>query len=216
MNMRRLLQTFFVIFLLSSVLLVVISYCNKEWQTITATISLIIAIISGWIAYEVFYRQTQSEKPQIILRFDFRSRHSLVLLVAENLGKKPAFDIKIKWNRVLLNHNREPVKFNKYDNKSEISVLNVNEKTSVVIDTPTSLFDRYKGNDMDFGGTITFKENISTKRTTSYPFFLSLKHYGNSPTTETEEPNTMFELQKIPKKLDEIKNELSKLLKKPE
>lgn len=214
--MRKILQTLFVLFLIASILLVIISYYNREWQTITAAISLIIAIISGWIAYEVFYRQSQSEKPQIILRFDFRSRHSLVLLVVENLGKKPAFEIKIKWNRELLNNNGEPVKFNKYDNTSEIPVLNANEQTSVIIDAPNSLFDRYKGDDMDFSGTITFKENIRTKRTTSYPFFLSLKHYGNSPMIENEEPKTMFELQKIPKKLDEIKNEIRKVSKKDE
>jgi hypothetical protein len=214
--MRRLLQTLFAIFLLSAILLVVISYINQEWQTITAAISLIIAIISGWIAFEVFYRQSQSEKPQIILRFDFRSRHSLVLLIAENLGKKPAFDIKIKWNKELLDFESEPVKFNKYDNITEISVLNPNEHTSVVVDVPETLFERYKGDEMDFGGTITFKENIASKRTTSYPFFLSLRHYGNSPVIETEEPKTMFELQKIPQKLDDIKKELSKILKKHE
>ena len=212
--MRRLLQALFTIFLLAAIFLVVISYINQEWQTITASISLIIAIISGWIAYEVFYRQNQTEKPQIILRFDFRSRHSLVLLVAENLGKKPAFDIKIKWNRELINFEEERVKFNKYDNLSEISVLNANEHTSVAIDVPENLFERYKGDEMEFGGIITFKESITSKRTTSYPFYLSLKHYGNSPTIETEEPKTMFELQKIPKKLDEIKNEISKVLKK--
>ena len=214
--MRRFLHSLFVIFLCASILLVIISYYNKEWQTITASISLIIAIISGWIAYEVFYRTSQTERPQIILRFDFRSRHSLVLLAAENLGKKPAFDIKIKWNKEILNNKGEPVKFNKYDNKADIPVLNANEHTSVVIDVPDSLFARYKGDDMEFGGIITFKESIKTKRTTSYPFFLSLKHYGNSPVIENEEPKTMFELQKLPKKLDEIKNELSRVLNKYE
>ncbi len=214
--MRKFLLSLFVIFLCASVSLVIISFYNREWQTTTASISLIIAIISGWIAYEVFYRTSQTERPQIILRFDFRSRHSLVLLVAENLGKKPAFDIKIKWNREILNHKGEPVKFNKYDNKADIPVLNANEHTSLVIDAPNSLFGRYKDDDMDFGGIITFKESITTNRKTSYPFFLSLRHYGNSPVIENEEPKTMFELQKIPEKLEDIRNELRKVLKKNE
>lgn len=137
-------------------------------------------------------------------------------MVAENLGKKPAFDINIKWGKEILNQKREQVKFNKYDNKTDVPVLNSNDQISVVIDAPNLLFDRYKGDDIEFSGRITFKESITTKRTTSYPFFLSLKHYGNFPIIENEEPKTMFEVQKIPKKLDDIKNEIRKALKKDE
>ena len=212
--MKKFLRTIFTIFILISILLAIVSYFNKEWSTITASISLIIAIISGWIAYEVFYRQTQAEKPQIVLRLDFRSRYSLVLLVAENLGTKPAFNIRFKWDRELKNQKGEPLKFNKYDNSVDIPVLNAKENTSVIIDTPHALFERYKEDELDFSGVISFQETLKSKRRTTYPFLFSLKHYGNSPMDENEEPKTMFELQKIPKKLDEIKMELKKLSEK--
>lgn len=209
--MRKFIRTTFAIFILASISLVIVSFFNKEWGTITASISLIIAIISGWIAYEVFYKQTQAEKPQIVLRLDFRSRHSLVLLVAENSGTRPAFNISIKWDRELENHKGEPVKFNKYDNGPDIPVLNAKETTSTIVDTPHNLFNRYKEIGFDFSGIISYQETLNSKRKTSYPFLFSIKHYGNSPETENEEPKTMVELQKIPKKLEEITKELKKI-----
>jgi len=59
--MRRFLNSLFVIFLCASIFLVIISFYNKEWQTIATSIYLIIAIVSVWIAYEVFYRKSQTE-----------------------------------------------------------------------------------------------------------------------------------------------------------
>jgi len=214
--MRKFIQATFVFFILASISLIIISFYNKQWGTITASISLIIAIISGWIAYEVFYKQTQAEKPQIVLRLDFRSRHGLVLLVAENLGKRPAFNIRIKWDKELKNHKEETVKFNKYDNGPDIPVLNAKETTSTVVDVPHKLFSRYKEYRFDFSGIITYQETLKSKHKTSNPFLFSIKHYGNSPEIENEEPKTMFELQKIPEKLEEITKELKKISKNPD
>lgn len=190
-----------------------LSYRIQEWETLTASISLTIAIISGWVAYETFHKQTMSNKPQIILRLDFRSRYGLVLLVAENLGTKPAFNIKFKWNQDLLNHKGEKIRFNKSNSQIEISVLNPNESTSTIIGTPDSIFDKNKEKSMDYNGMIFFQESLNSKRLTSYPFQFSFQHYRNSPMDETEEPKTMYELQKIPDHLDKIKQELTTISK---
>ncbi len=199
------------VFIVASIILTAISFCNKEWETITASISLIIAIISGWIAYEVFIRQAEAEKPQIVLRLDFRSRYGLIMLLAENLGTRPAFNIKLSWDKELKNHNGEIVKFNQYDQDSDIPVLNAKEQTSVIIDTPGNFFEKYKNDSLDYSGTISYQETLTSKRKTKYPFRFSFKHYGASPSFENEEPKTMYELQKIPEKLNEIKIALDKI-----
>ena len=100
--MRRFLIYSFVLLILTSLFLAYLSFKNKEWETLTASISIIIALISEWNAYETFYRQALSNKPQIILRLDSKSRYGLFLLVAENLGAKPAFNIQFIWNQDLL------------------------------------------------------------------------------------------------------------------
>lgn len=218
-KMKRLSSYVFVILLLASIFLAAMSLKNKEWESLTAVISLIIAIISGWIAYETFHKQTQASKAQIIVRLDFESRYDIILLVVENLGSKPAFNIKLKWNQELKNLDGEKIQFNKFDKNFDIPVLNPNERTSVIVDVASRFYSEIDSKEnLDYDGIIYFQESLSLKKKTSYPFQFSFKHYNFSPSFENETPRTMFELQKIPKQLENIKNEiktLSKQINKP-
>lgn len=211
--MKTLLRIIFTTLSFASIFLIVISYCNREWETITASISLTVAIISGWIASEVFIRQNEANRPQIIIRLDFKSRNGLVLLVIENLGKRPAFNIKLNWDKPLKNLKNENVTFNNYDNNNEIKVLNAKELTSVIIDNPLAFFNKNKPDNLDYSGTITFSDTITSNRESSYPFFVSFKHYGLTPNIESEEAKMILELQKLPTKLDEIKIALQSIEK---
>jgi hypothetical protein len=181
---------------------------NNEWGSVTAAISLTIAILSGWIAYETFYRQTQSIKPQIVIRLDFESRYDVILLVVENLGQKPAFNISIDWNQELLNLKGNKIRFNKHCTDIDFPVLNSGERTSVIVDLASKFYSERTSENMDYDGVIKFQESLSSKRKTSYPFQFSFKHYSFSPSFENEIPKTMYELQKIPKHLEQIKNEI--------
>lgn len=209
--MRRFFQICFLLLIIISLTLACFSLTSKKWESLTASISLAIAIISGWIAYETFYRQSLSEKPQIILRLDFKSRYDLILLVAENLGSKTAFNIKFIWDQTLFNYEGERVSFNYNDSEMEIPVLNPKESTSLIIGVQSSFFEKHKDDNLDFSGKIIFQESLNSKRKTSYPFYFSFKHYAKSPSFESEEPRTMFELQKLPLKLTEIKEALKKI-----
>lgn len=60
---------------------------------------------------------------------------------------------------------------------------------------------------------VKFQESLNSKRQTSYPFQFSFKHYNLSPSFENETPKTMFELQKIPEKLESIKQEINNITK---
>lgn len=203
--MRLFFQIGFLLLIITSLILACFSFINKEWESLTASISLTIAIISGWIAFETFYRQSLLEKPQIILRLDFRSRYDLILLVAQNLGSKTAFNISLIWDKALLNYKGESVSFSNEVNGIEIPVLNPNESTSLIIGTQSWFFGKHKDDNLDYNGKILFQESLNSKRKTTYPFHFSFKHYSKSPSFESEEPRAMFELQKIPLKLDEIK-----------
>jgi hypothetical protein len=208
--MRYILRVTFVLTIISSIFLVVIGVCNREWETVTASVSLIIAIISAWIAHEIFIKQSDTERPQIILRLDFKSRYGLILLVAENFGQKPAFNIKIMWDKELMNLNDEVITFNKYDSIFDIPVLNTKEQTSIYIDTSDQFFEKHKEDELDYSGIISFQESLNSKKRTKYPFYLSFKHYGLTPYFENELPKTLYELQKIPEKLDKIEEALKK------
>jgi hypothetical protein len=130
------------------------------------------------------------------------------LLVAENLGSKTAFNIKFIWDQTLFNFKGDRISFNHNDTEIEIPVLNPKESTSLIIGVQSSFFEKHKDDNLDFGGKIVFQESLNSKRKTSYPFHFSFNHYANSPSFESEEPRTMFELQKVPLKLNEIKETL--------
>jgi hypothetical protein len=211
--MKKISTYIFIVLLIASISLTIISLKNKEWESVTATISLIIAIISGWIAYETFYRQNQAEKAQIVVKLDFTSRYDVILLVVENLGLKPAFNITLNWNQELRNLKGEKIRFNKFNEKVDIPVLNPSERTSVLIDVASRFYSKRSEKDMDYDGTVKFQESLNSKRQTSYPFHFSFKHYNLSPAFENETPKTMFELQKIPDKLESIKQEINNITK---
>jgi hypothetical protein len=207
----RFAKYIFIFLLLVSFSLALLSLLNCEWESLTAAISLVIAIISGWIAHETFYNQSLARKPQIILRLDFKSRYDLILLVAENLGEKPAFNIEFDWEKKLENHKGEEIEFNKYDDSFEIPVLNPKESTSVIVDLASRFYEKRDKDSLDYKGIIKFQESLNSKKITKYPFNFSFKQYSMSPSFEHEEPKTMYELQKIPEKLEKIKAEITKI-----
>ena len=212
--MKRISTYIFIILIIVSICLVIISLKNKEWESVTAAVSLIIAIVSGWIAFETFHRQSQTMKAQIVVKLDFTSRYDVILLVVENLGLRPAFNIAFVWNQELQNLKGEKIRFNKYDDKIDIPVLNPNERTSVIIDVASRFYSAKRNEkNMDYDGIIKFQESLNSKRITSYPFHFSFKHYNMSPSFENETPKTLYELQKIPEKLENIKNEIKNITK---
>jgi hypothetical protein len=211
--MRVFLIVSFLCLILASVVSGIVSFKEKEWETLTASFSLLIAIISAWVAYEGLHKQFLLNKPQIVLMVDFKSRVELIQLVAKNLGQRPAFNIKIHWDQPLLNLEGDPISFNKFSSDTDIPVLNPSETASVLIDSTTGFFQKNRDKNLDFSGEIIFQEALNTKKKVSQPFQFSFKHYGASLIYDEEGPKTMAELQKIPKALKEIHSELALIRK---
>jgi hypothetical protein len=208
---RNLLKISFITLILASIVLVVIAILNKQWETTTAAISLLIAVVSSWIAYETFYTQSLAKKPQLILAPDFKSRYDLIQLSLKNNGEKSAYHIKILWNETLLNHKNAPVTFNKFSNKYEVLVLNPMEETKVIIDTNSGFFSRSKPAKLNYSGTITYKEFLDSKKLLAQKFEISFEHYGESPTYEDEMTRALYEIQQIPEKLETIGKHLKNI-----
>ena len=80
-NMKTTFRLLFIVFIISSGILSVISVYNKEWEVTTASLSLIIAIISAWIAFEVFRNAQDQKKPRMTIIPDMTSRYNLIQLM---------------------------------------------------------------------------------------------------------------------------------------
>ena len=104
--------------------------------------------------------------------------------------------------------------FNEIDINGEIRVLNSNESTSILVSEVSSLFEQCKKNNrFNFSGIIVYNEELNSRKIIKPPFSFSVGHYGNSLMYDNEYNKAMFEIQKIPKKLDDINNEIIKMSK---
>ena len=201
--------------ILASILLIVKSIFENEWNTIVASLSLIIAIISAWIAFEAFRNIEDQKKPLLTITPDFTSRYKRMQLRLCNHGQYSAYNVKIEWKNQPTKSNGEKVIFNKYRTGDyEAFILTGKEETTVTVDSTESFFERYRDKSLIFTGFISYSLKRDSKRRKKEPFEFSLEHYVGSPSFEDEEKKTIYELQLIPKKLEEIKKEINKLKSK--
>ena len=203
------------IFIIGTIVLIVISINQNEWGTTTASLSLIIAIISAWIAFESFRNIEDQKNPSLTITPDFSSRYKRLLLRLRNHGQYPAYNVKIDWDNQPTNCNGEKVVFNKYRTGGyEVFILSGKEETTVTVDSSESFFARYKDKSLIFSGVISYSLKSDSKNKKKEPFEFSLEHYAGSPSFDNEEIKTYYALQQLPNKLEEIKREVNKLRNK--
>ena len=193
------------------VIFVSLFYLNEEgaaWATIAAALSVIASLASSWSAQRVLELQEDQQKPFPYPSFDMISRFDLPQLRVTNLGGGVARNINLKWQSPLLNSKGEQVRFNT-EGKSEIPILLPQESVTSYIDGQLQLFQRYKGQEMNFAGEVEF-EDASGKKF-SHAFYLSLEKYSRGLSYTEEEPKTHHRIQQIPEKLQALTNEISHL-----
>jgi len=190
-----------------ALILCYISFKESQWETLTASLSAIIALSSSWIAFEVFQIQKDSNKPQIIIEFDMKSRPRILQLVIANYGNKPAFNISIDWHSKLLQRNNKPFNFSTNE-LQEIPVLNKDEKLIYFIDSTVDFYKKHET--LTYSGIIRYSLSKKRKFFKKEKFEISLVGYKETMLYETELGETLKEIRKIPKILEEIKSEINK------
>lgn len=185
-------------------------YKSEAWSGIAASLAVITAVISSWNAQKIIESQEDSQRPYPNLLFDISSRYMLIQLVMKNFGGSPAYDIEISWDKPLLNSSGKQISFG-VDNKHNIDIpfLLQGEKISILVDGAENFFSKYKEEDLNYSGFITFKD--STGQQMKHCFYLSLEKYRNNLTYSEEGLKTDYELQKIPTALSNIQKELKKI-----
>ena len=174
------------------------------WAAVAAALAVLTSGISSWVAQRSLELQQDAQKPYPYPSVDVTSRYGLVQLRVTNYGGGAAHDIRIKWDKPLLNSNEEPVRFTVQEGAPEIPILMPNESISILIDGSLQLFQKYQG--MDYTGQIEFKN--ASKRTLRHPFYLSIEKYRKTLTFAQEDVKTHRELQKIPGEIQKLHAEL--------
>jgi hypothetical protein len=209
--MKYAVQIFFAIILIVCMYLAQDAYFKLKSDVFIAVLSVAISIISAWVAYLSFAAYAESDAPQLVLQFDSRSRYSLLQIKLTNYGTKPAFDIKINWDREIIGIRGRVVQFNRDSPDCDIKVLNANESVFAFVNGTNEYYKSTTDENYDYSGFFTYKKSLNSRFKQKNYFIISAQAMKHSLLSETETPKTEHELQKIPTLLKEISSSLKEM-----
>jgi hypothetical protein len=169
---------------------------KETWVALTGVLAVIAAIISAWPSIRVLEIQEDATRPRPTPHFDITSRYGLLQLRVKNLGAGVAYDVRLKWNAHPQNEEGQEV-----STLDTIPVLLPQESVSVNIGRPHILFNKYPK--MSYGGVIEFKD--LTRKCMKQEFICNADEHRSRLTHDDEMPRTLYDLQKIPRELEEIR-----------
>lgn len=180
---------------------------EAAWAVIAASLAVITAVVSSWNAQRVVELEEDRQLPYPYPYFDVKSRYGLILLRVTNFGQSAAHNIKIEFDNELIDHKGKSINFISGDGDSNIPILLPQQSISKTVDGHVDFFEQNKV--QNYTGTIKF-ENASGKKM-KHPFIIDAEMYAETPTYDKEDLKTHYELQKIPKAIEELSNILKSL-----
>lgn len=207
---RNIIQN--ILYGLVAVLVIRFIYCSvveKDSENIIASVSLLIALVSMFMTTLAYNQQQDAKLPQIVVDTDFKSRYGLVVLSIKNFGEMTAFDVKIKWDKPILTCKGESIFGQSKDSVvTTFPVLQMGQELKLTIDEIGHFYSKYKDDELQYSGTITYSLSKTKKTLIETEFTLDLSVFRKTLYHETESLKAYFELQKLPKILEDIKKEL--------
>lgn len=170
------------------------------WGTTAAVMAVGAALISFWVSQRELEARQDARRPYPYPSIDLRSRSQLFQLRVTNAGGSAAHNIRIIWDKPLLDTDGKEVRFTDIEESPDIPVLLPNESVSKLVGVSHKFF---KDNpNANYSGTIEFSD--PSMETFRHSFFLSPEAYRKSMVHETEDSLTHSSLQDLPKKIDEL------------
>lgn len=200
---RYVIRSILLLIAMGALALIIIMFRFKEiekWGVIIACLAVITAIISAWNTQRIVEVEEDKKKPYIEIFFDLYSRYLMLQLVIKNTGGSPAYDVKVIWDKSIIST------FGKIVTFDNMQILRAGETISIFVDTTTKMI---VNTDLNYSGTIIYKDSFKKKRKQN--FCISLEQYRKAVTFSEESLKTHHELQKLPKALKKIEEELKKL-----
>lgn len=193
------------------ILLIYCSLIEGNSENIIASIALLIALVSMFITTLSFNQQIDAKFPQIVIDVDFNSRYGLIVLCIKNLGEMTAFDIKIKWTNAIFNCKGESIFGNsKNSTVTTFPVLQKGQEVKITIDEVGNFYSKYKDDEIQYSGKIEYSLSKTRKKLMVTEFTLDLSVFRKALYHESESLKAFYELQKLPKILEDIQKSLEK------
>jgi len=178
----------------------------ESWATVAACLAVISALISAWSSQRLLELQEDSQRPDVEVSFDFRSRYGLAQLRVMNRGLLPAYDVSLTWNDPpLVGGDGKPITLG---SAGLLPVLRGGESAAFLLDGAHEFLSTRP---LTYSGTLTFRDGAGVPVTTS--FALSAEHESGAMEHTAEEPKTLYELQQIPDALRKIATAIANVRK---
>jgi hypothetical protein len=171
------------------------------WATVSAAFAVIAAAISAWTSQRVVELQEDAQAPDLVPSIDVRSRYSLAQFRIVNRGKSPAYQIQLTWDLPLKDKNGKDIELG---TKVPVPVLWPEENASILIGECNTFITTHP--DTTCRGTITFADASGKRR--SRHFTVSAEHERYALTYDQENLKTEYELQRLPRALEKIADEI--------
>lgn len=207
-----LLRLSFIAAIVASIPLIYLRAKENDWNTVIAAISLIIAVISAWVAFETFHQQALAQRPQLVIQPNFEDRAGLILIKIKNHGEKPAYNISVKWSEPIVDSKGQIFSFSKGSKEYDFLVLGKNDCISTLLDGETNFYEKFKDSDLEYSGIISYSESLSSKKRYKQEFYISLTSHKRLK-KETDIAITHSKLQSIPDHLSSLEREIRNLRK---
>lgn len=177
------------------------------WAALAGALAVVTSVISAFIAQRVLEIQEDTLLPEPYPSFDFKSRYSLAQLRVTNGGGSSAYRINLEWRNPIFDFEGKEVRFPHNEGTPEIPILLSKESVSIPIGASHQFING--SHDLNYSGCIEYEDARGTKH--KREFFLSAEMYKKSLVYSEEETRTHYELQKIPKEIENLKKEVVKL-----
>ena len=183
-----------VVVLITSLFRTLNSTDATPWAAIAAALAVITSLVSAWGAQRMLEIQQDSMLPDPYPSIDAHNRYGLLQFRITNFGGSPGYNIRISWDKPLLNIGHEPVVIGHDANNPHIPVLLPKDSISTYIDGHIEFFKTFQ--DANYGGTISYYDASGNRY--EKQFSVSAEMYRNTPLFSEEGPKTHHELQKLP------------------
>lgn len=176
--------------------------------------AVLAAAISAVVAFRSAELTEERLRPYPYPYIDTSSRYNLAQLRIRNVGGTAAHEVYLEWTgESLPKMHREqdgsatPSLANGKENA--IAVLLPYDSLSQALDAPNKVTEQAKVSGDGWRGNVHFKDSRGQKHT--YPFILDVTNLGRGLLYDSEEPKTMYEIQKLPKEIEKLTKAVKEL-----
>jgi len=221
LDRRKGVYGLFLWLILGSIILIIISIRVEKYDVTAGSLAVIASLITAAFAYEVIYRDTLNRLLVILIEFDSTSRYGFWQLVIKNVGGSTAYNIRIEWLESLpdgtekfvkpKNRDNNTISLHPIENYNRIVSLPQGSSTSIWIDEFHAFFNNNQP--AEFCVRIIYKDGIKDKNEYEEIVPISLEHQKLTLMHIKEITKTEYELQKIPEKLEALRQAVLKINK---